>query len=1833
MQTKHLFLTAILLVFSVLVVAGPVDPMRALEVAEQFAPQQAKGKGIKSKTAPEQSYEIVYTHRMPNSDRAAFYVVKLGEKGFVIISADDVANPILGYSYTNSWPTSISAEGDTILPLQVLSYLNDMALQIETAIEKYPNLDSSEEWNNVGQKTVRKSRTRKSADALPDSVGPLLTTTWGQGQYYNALCPEDANGEDGHVPTGCVATAMAQIINYWGQKEEIKTRGIHSYDSQYGNLTVNYDSTSYDFANMPDALTAESTPEQINAVAKLMYECGVAVNMQYDTWASGAHNEDVVNCVVNHFRFSPEIKECFRYDYSDEEWFLALKNSLACNSPIYYSGVNDIYAGHAFICDGYNNMDYFHINFGWDGYCDGWYNLSAVSTEIGFSHYQSAILSFYPKDSSILYGQNNTIISISGSTDVYNSIKSGEYFIEVVMHFVSSDSSKQLVLDIIDFQLDALKVYDGITTDEQYLVKHLFDDEITPVVSTRNALTIKYIIVSRTEGFHLRVTPESSCRAVSNVVTQFEDSTMYVSWQENGESTEWLVEYGLKGFELGTGIQHIVQTNNIGIDQAVGNDAYEIKIQPVCDTLYDDCVYSVVVNERKYWSDVVESEPEGYYLDDDRVIHVSTAEGLAWISKLVENDTSSNYLQNDILIEADIDLGGYSWFPILNWKGKVDGKGHVISNMHIDIFDNVNRDVSCLGFFSYFNGSSIENIGFKHASIKGDKFEKAGTIAGSFNFSKICNSFSVECEILTIDQEAGGLFGYSVGSSLCNCYATGEISSWSRTSGISGGLVGDGQVTMYNCYSSVDVCKNLLVWRGLLCAYPRGGSYENCYAEVDNYSTEFWGHLEQKLETKNLAYFSRGSDGIARILTEGSKNYTLGDIDLITVLNHGVEKYNSPMLKTWILDSITGLPKFGDYYNVKYPNVSDIKLQNIVHNNEDAVVISWTENGEAYEWQIKYLREGQTDDSARYINTFSTKDTLRNIELGHVYKFYVRPLYKDNDLELWGEYVTIMVDKPYWDEIVTTQPEGYIVDEFGNVKISSAEGLVWLSVCSNGYHGQHLTNYDGKIVEIIADLDLKGYRWRPIGQHLGDQQEIYFKGILNGNNHTIFNLYCNEIEKDYGPSGLIGMAKNATVLNVNLLDCSVTGPGGVGGLIGSSSQCFINNCHVSGIIKGKTHVGGLLGSGTNVWNSSAKGQVYGDQEVGGLIGQARDIISVQINNCYAKVDVSRHGEVLNNEWLGGLIGTLESQVNNCYTSGDVEECISTNWGILVSGSIFGDVYSNSKIDRVYTSLEVLPWYASSNSECDTCISNIGLFDDKGIFQEVLNKSSNHPNNLLDALNAWVDANNSEGQYLHWVADTVNVNGGYPIFRQEPIALPKYIITFCNDDGTILQQDTLELGKMPEYRGGIPAKDSTEQYNYNFIGWYQELAPATKDVTYYAQYESTLNQYEITFYDWDGSVLQSGNMAYGEWPTYYNSDPWRESNAQYTYTFLGWSPELSMVTGHQSYYAQYESTLNQYEITFYNWNGELLQSSMVNYGEWPNYYNSEPTREADAQYTYNFNGWSPQLDWVTGHQSYYAQYESTLNQYEINFYDWDGTLLQSNMVNYGEWPMYDNSDPWRESDAQYTYTFLGWSPQLDWVIGAANYYAQYEATLNQYEINFYDWNGTLLQSTMVNYGEWPAYYNSDPWRESDAQYTYTFTGWSPQLDIVTGHQSYYAQYEATLNQYEVTFYNWDGEVLQSTMVDYGAMPEYFGVTPTKPEDDQYVYTFSGWEPEITIVVAYAEYTAQYDATDKVTTVIENTQSDEVKTYKILRNNKIFIIRGDKVYSILGHVIEDWMPLGL
>ena len=445
---------------------------------------------------------------------------------------------------------------------------------------------------------------------------------------------------------------------------------------------------------------------------------------------------------------------------------------------------------------------------------------------------------------------------------------------------------------------------------------------------------------------------------------------------------------------------------------------------------------------------------------------------------------------------------------------------------------------------------------------------------------------------------------------------------------------------------------------------------------------------------------------------------------------------------------------------------------------------------------------------------------------------------------------------------------------------------------------------------------------------------------------------------------------------------------------------------------------------------------------------------------------------------------------------------------------------------------------------------------------------------------------SNGQYIYtfsgWTPEIGIVKDDVTYIAQYD-EIMRYQINYYNWDGSLLQSGWYNYGDYPTYTSSEPWRDADAQYTYTFSGWSPEVDVVTGTANYYAQFSETLNRYEVAYYNWDGSLLQSSWYDYGEWPTYECNEPQRMSDAQYTYTFSGWSPEVDVVTGTASYYAQFSETLNRYEVAYYNWDGSLLQSTMVNYGEWPTYVCNEPQRMSDAQYTYAFTGWSPEVDVVTGAASYYAQFSETLNRYEVAYYNWDGSLLQSGWYDYGEWPTYDCNVPQRMSDPQYTYTFTGWSPSVDYVTGTANYYAQFSETLNQYEVNYYNWDGSLLQSSWYDYGEWPSYYGSDPWRDANAQYTYTFSGWSPSVDYVTGTANYYAQFSETLNQYEVNYYNWDGSLLQSNWYYYGEWPSYYGSDPWRDADAQYTYTFTGWSPEVDVVTGTASYYAQFSET--------------------------------------------------
>lgn len=306
------------------------------------------------------------------------YIFANPQGGFVIVSADDCVLPILGYS-----PSSVFA-----LPIHanLLNWLNGYAWEISQLIQHSvaPSQQVVEAWNHY-----------RDADAtiLPLStvVAPLLTTTWSQGTYYNSLCPTDASTEQ-HTATGCVATAMAQVMKYWNHPAQ--GMGSCSYNHPtYGLQSANFGNTTYDWGNMPNALNATSTTQQIQAVATLMYHVGVSIVTNYGLSSSGGSAADIVSrngitypCVENalrqYFDYHPQLFGARLNGMGDERWREMLRTELDNARPVIYSGF-DLSGGHCFVCDGYDSQNYFHFNWGWGGTSDGYFAIGSLNPSVG----------------------------------------------------------------------------------------------------------------------------------------------------------------------------------------------------------------------------------------------------------------------------------------------------------------------------------------------------------------------------------------------------------------------------------------------------------------------------------------------------------------------------------------------------------------------------------------------------------------------------------------------------------------------------------------------------------------------------------------------------------------------------------------------------------------------------------------------------------------------------------------------------------------------------------------------------------------------------------------------------------------------------------------------------------------------------------------------------------------------------------------------------------------------------------------------------------------------------------------------------------------------------------------------------------------------------------------------------------------------------------------------------------------------------------------------------------------------------------------------------------
>lgn len=338
-------------------VASPRTAQEAAEIAGRFA--ASKNQTIvrrmqRARTASAATEEMRLVYTQTQNATPALYVFNSTETdgGFVVVSADDQARDILGYADSGSF----SAED---IPSNLRFWLQMYADEIAQAA-------------GAGKATQQDSETEYP------TIAPLLgNTAWGQDAPYYNMCPT----KDGvHCATGCVATAVGQIMYY--HKYPTKGTGSHSYSWNGQTLSANFANTTYDWGNMLPDYSGTYTTTQANAVAKLLSHIGIACEMAYDVSAnggSGANSNTMMQALITYFGYDAGIRVLPKNYMAEADILDGIAQDLQAGRPVYMSGRTLNNEGHAFVADGMQANGYLHINWGWDGYYNGYFAISAMN--------------------------------------------------------------------------------------------------------------------------------------------------------------------------------------------------------------------------------------------------------------------------------------------------------------------------------------------------------------------------------------------------------------------------------------------------------------------------------------------------------------------------------------------------------------------------------------------------------------------------------------------------------------------------------------------------------------------------------------------------------------------------------------------------------------------------------------------------------------------------------------------------------------------------------------------------------------------------------------------------------------------------------------------------------------------------------------------------------------------------------------------------------------------------------------------------------------------------------------------------------------------------------------------------------------------------------------------------------------------------------------------------------------------------------------------------------------------------------------------------------------
>ena len=362
-----------ILTLAVVALAGNNAAARNVTVAEAA---QAGACYMEHNTMQEKvlASDFVLTHTIESEMGPAAYCFNVSDWGWIIMAASTVVDPVVAF-----------AEGSTLaewesLPPAMREWCEGYAAMIGylQKVDVDEHLQDVDEWNDLFNDKVGYN----AKDGDPRVI--LMTSFWDQGENrnptYNYYCPQDPdNGK--YCYTGCVATAMAQIIRYYGFPIEPKGRKNYYTDTYGFNLRLKFDTLHFDYSQMPDRLFTSSTQAQIHNVAMLSYACGVAVTMDYTPSGSGTQSRFVPDAMSTHFKYVTPTRTA-RSDVSTSTFIGLIRDDLMLRRPVYMSGSSPVgsgadAAGHAWVCCGFrtDNEKQYYMNWGWSGAGDGFFNI------------------------------------------------------------------------------------------------------------------------------------------------------------------------------------------------------------------------------------------------------------------------------------------------------------------------------------------------------------------------------------------------------------------------------------------------------------------------------------------------------------------------------------------------------------------------------------------------------------------------------------------------------------------------------------------------------------------------------------------------------------------------------------------------------------------------------------------------------------------------------------------------------------------------------------------------------------------------------------------------------------------------------------------------------------------------------------------------------------------------------------------------------------------------------------------------------------------------------------------------------------------------------------------------------------------------------------------------------------------------------------------------------------------------------------------------------------------------------------------------------------------